>query len=297
MTKTKYLIIILIAAAVFLSVFYWLSYYGKRTGTNNGVTDEAISEQYQFTSRDISFESDGHTIYGRALIPQTNKPAVTVVFSHGFGGNHEQELTLQEYLASSGIAVYAFDFAGGSGYSPGQSEGEMTDMSVLTEVQNLEDALAVIRNQEFADSDNIFLLGASQGGVVSSITAAENPKMVKGLFLLYPAFSLFDDAHDRFESAEAIPETYNLMGLTVGSRYFTDIWDYDIYDKIGQYGGDVGIFHGTDDDLVPMSYAERAGDTFPHAVLTQLKGEGHGFSDSAQEKIAADIINAVNNNQ
>ncbi|MEX2803776.1 alpha/beta hydrolase family protein [Streptococcus sp. H31] len=293
MTRKTIFITALIAGTVFLLAVFWIINNNQSPKDATNQTDETAREGYQFTNKTISFVSNDNTIYGRALIPQTDMPVPTIIVCHGFGGNYEQELTMQENLAASGIAVYAFDFAGGSGYDSGKSEGEMTDMSVLTEVQNLKDALVALENQEFFDKDNLYLLGGSQGGVVSSIAAAENPEAVKGLILLYPAFSLFDDAHNRFESAEAIPETYNLMGLTVGSRYFTDIWDYDIYDKISQYDGDVRIFHGTDDSLVPISYAERASEVFPHAVLTKLKGEGHGFSNSAQKEAAENIANFI----
>lgn len=127
--------------------------------------------RYQVETREINYESNGNRIYGIARIPQGAGRVPTVVFAHGFGGNHDQELTIQETLVSNGIAVYAIDFAGGTGYSGGRSEGQMTDMSVLTEQADLEGALATVREQDFADSKNIFLLGASQGGVVSTLTA------------------------------------------------------------------------------------------------------------------------------
>ena len=44
-----------------------------------------------------------------------------------------------------------------------------------------------------------------------------------GLYLLYPTFSLFDDARVRFSAKDNIPETINLMGITVGRKYFMDI--------------------------------------------------------------------------
>ena len=37
------------------------------------------------------------------------------------------------------------------------------------------------------------------------------------------------------------------------------------------------LIHGDSDPLVPLSYSERAQKAFPHAVLTVLKGQGHGF--------------------
>lgn len=230
--------------------------------------------------------------YGRALVPQTDKPVPTVIFSHGFGGNHEQEETMQEQLAAAGIAVYSFDFAGGTGYSPGQSEGDMKDMSVLTEEENLKDALRFIRAQDFADNSKIYLAGASQGGVVSTLEAEDLGDQIAGLYLLYPAFSLFDDARERFDSESDIPNTYNLMGLEVGSRYFKDVYHTDIYEPMS-YKGHVEIFHGDQDNLVPLSYSERAQKTFSHASLVTVKGGGHGFATNDQEDVAANISQSI----
>ncbi|BAQ24450.1 alpha/beta hydrolase family protein [Streptococcus troglodytae] len=294
-----------LAAALAGGTYYYVSQQGRSAGDT--ISSSAISQsnqggsqvsgQYQVETREISYESNGNRIYGVARIPKKAGRVPTVLFAHGFGGNHEQESTLQQRLAKSGIAVYAIDFAGGTGYSPGQSEGEMTDMSVLTEQKDLEGALKTMHKQSFVDTSNIFLLGASQGGVVSSLTAVANSSHIRGLALLYPAFSLIDDAHKRFDNEDAIPDTYNLMGLTVGRRYFADVWNMTIFNEISKYKGPVSIFHGTADDLVPMSYEERASRTFPHATLTRIEGGGHGFSTAIQKKIAPRIIRFVKDNR
>ena len=58
----------------------------------------------------------------------------------------------------------------------------------------------MIQSLSYVDNDNIFLLGSSQGGVVSAITAADNSEDIAGAVLLYPAFVLVDDAMERFDS-------------------------------------------------------------------------------------------------
>lgn len=255
--------------------------------------NETTQSTTQYTEKELTFTSKGNRIYGRVLLPDTSGKVPTVILSHGFGGNHEQELTLQQRLAENGIAVYSFDFSGGTGYEPGQSEGKMTDMSVLTEKQNLEDAISMISKQNFVDTAQLYLIGASQGGVVSTLVANEQVQNIKGLFLLYPALSLFDDARERFASKSDIPNTYDLMGLTVGRKYFEDVYDMDIYNYMDNFKNPVYIFHGTSDSLVPVTYSERAQKTFANAQLTTLSGEGHGFSNDAQEKIASAIIKSI----
>lgn len=246
-------------------------------------TASVVVEEHGFTSA-------GNRIFGQLRRPAGEGSHPAVILSHGLGGNHDQEPHLQELLAQRGVVVYSFDFAGGSGYEPGRSEGASTDMSVLTEVQNLQDALTFVKGLDGVDADRITLIGASQGGVVTTLVAEENPAGVPHVVLLYPAFSLFDDARQRFSSASDVPDVVNLMGLTVGRRYYADILDMDIYDHMAGYHGTVTIFHGTADNLVPVSYSERAAATFSDATLTTLAGEGHGFSTTAQERVAAAIL-------
>ena len=73
-------------------------------------------------------------------------------------------------LAKLGYAAYCFDFCGGS-VMGSKSDGKTTDMSVLTEVADLEAVIAHIRSLPY--TGNKPLMGCSQGGFVSAITAAK----------------------------------------------------------------------------------------------------------------------------
>jgi hypothetical protein len=265
------------------------------TASPGGLSTSASSEEtYKVKTEELSFQSDGNRIYGKIRIPEATGQRPVAIMSHGFGGNHDQESHMQDILAQHGIVVFSYDFSGGSGYVPGQSEGDMTDMSVFTEVQNLRDALKEVEKLTYVDSRRIYLIGASQGGVVTTLVANQHPAGVQGIVLLYPAFSLFDDAHKRFPTEADIPNTYDLMGLTVGRRYFTDIYNVDIYKHMSKFSGNVLIFHGAADELVPISYSERAAKTFTTATLKPIDGEGHGFSYQTQEIVADATLKMIN---
>lgn len=267
--------------------------FSANTGENSEETDSNGKGNLEVTEKEYSFESDGKKIYARALIPESKEKMPLVILSHGFGGNHEQEQIVQEEIAKGRIAVFSFDFAGGSGYSTGKSEGSNKDMSVLTEVTNLKDAFEFASKLDFVDKAKIYLFGASQGGVVSTLVAEELKDEIAGLYLLYPTFSLFDDARERFKTKDDIPETINLMGITVGRKYFTDIYDMDIYTIMKNIKVNTHIFHGTSDDLVSISYSQNAVKTFLNAELTELRGSGHGFTSNVQKQIAPTILNEI----
>lgn len=55
------------------------------------------------------------------------------------------------------------------------------------------------------------------------------------------------------------------------------MWDYDFYVDMPRYDGPVLILHGDRDEIVPMSYSERAAATYKNARLRVIDGGGYGF--------------------
>ncbi|MDO4277081.1 MAG: alpha/beta hydrolase [Eubacteriales bacterium] len=74
-----------------------------------------------------------------------------------------------------------------------------------------------------------------------------------------------------------IPKTSSIFGMSVGRIYYTDGFNMDPYTEISGYQKDVLIVQGDQDDIVPISYAERAADVYSSAELITINGGGHGF--------------------
>ena len=219
-------------------------------------------------------------IYGIMCLPNTEKETYpAVILSHGFGSNAESCKPYAEIFAA-----YAFDFRGGGADS--RSSGVTTEMSVLTEAEDLTAVLEQVRTLDYVDESRVFLWGASQGGFVSSYVAANRPDDVKALILYYPAFVLQDNARARYPNPDDIPEIENLWGTELGAIYSMDAMSFDIYETIGNYKSDVLIVHGDKDDVVPLSYSERAAAVYKSANLIVFKGGGHGFSERIDEAAA-----------
>ncbi len=234
-----------------------------------------MNVQYQYTIQDFEVSYDSERIYGQLYLPQDTKDKhPLVIISHGLGGNYETGSTYAMNFAKQGYAVYCFDFRGGSTGS--RSSGSTLEMSLFTQQEDLDAAIDTLKTQFFIDNENIFLMGTSQGGAVSAITAA-NRNDIQGMILLYPAFVLVDMAQEQFKSVDDIPETYQLLWLRVGKTYAEKLLDYDIYKEIKKYQEDVLILHGDKDDIVPLSYSQKAIDSYKSARLHVLHGAGHGF--------------------
>ncbi len=227
-----------------------------------------------YTVQNLDFSRDGQKIAGKLYLPKDMSELALVIMSHGFGANWSKTQPYAEFFANHGLAAYIFDFIGG-GLNI-QSDGTTTEMSVLTEAADLEAILTGFEiNSRF---ESIFLFGESQGGFVSTYVAAKHPKDIAGLILLYPAFVLQDDARKRTPNLKEIPEIQDVMGIPIGKRYTLDALSFDIYDTMKQYPGPVLIIHGTADPIVPLSYAQRAAQTFLRAHLETIAQAGHGFS-------------------
>ena len=236
---------------------------------------EAAEKADAWSVQEILLERDGMKIYGEMFLPEAEEPLPLVIMSHGFGGNHTHMKAYAEAFAGSGIAVFAFDFIGG-GYGS-KSDGTMKEMSVLTEAADLSAVLDQMKLRPEINPDEIFLLGASQGGFVSSYVAGTRPEDVAGLICLYPAYVLQDNAWKQTPDPDNIPDTITLMGIRLGGIYNRDAMSFDIYDILCNYPGKVLILHGTADSIAPISYSERAAEVFPDAELVRYEGANHGF--------------------
>lgn len=243
---------------------------------------------HEYEVKEIRCDNSGQSIYGVAYVPKTEKKVPLVIFSHELCNTHTSGIAYAENLASRGIATYTFDFRGGS--SRNKSDGKTTEMSVMTEVTDLEAVIETAKNWDFVNSEKVVLLGGSQGGMVSAIAAARHKEEIDGLILLYPAFVIGDEIHNKFSFLDEVTDTFSYNGwITVGRKYVEDIWNYEVYNEIGNFDKQVLILHGDSDYLVDVSYSERAVKEYDNAELCVIKGAGHGFGGSSFDEAMTHI--------
>ena len=247
-----------------------------------------------YTVKEYDFQSNGKNLYARAFVPDIEGRVPLVIFSHGLGADARHEEEVQKTLAKAGIAVFSLEFAGGSSSSAPMSEGLTTEMSVLTEVQNLKDAIRIASGMEYADPQKIYLMGSSQGGLVTALTAEELTN-IQGLFLFYPAFSLPDDIRSSFPKLDEVPEIFNLLGTKIGKIYITDIYDMDAYANLDKLMMPVHIYHGKDDNIVPLTASKKALKRLKDARLTTLEDTGHALTPEQQAQIGFEIADEIYN--
>lgn len=252
-------------------------------------TSAPTPEPIPTKSEEMTFPNGDKQLYAVVYTPEEQKDSYpTVIISHGFSGSHKDNMARAELLAQNGFCAVVFDFYGGNQAS--KSGGSMTEMSVLTEAEDLSAMMDGMLALPYVDKNNLFLMGCSQGGFVSAYVAAKRPADVKALVLLFPAFALQDDCWNRHGSIENIPETETVMNQPLGAIYSRDAMSFDIYDVIGDYKGPVLIHHGDKDDVVNISYSEKAAQIYENVEFTVIHNGGHGFQGKQLKESNAGLV-------
>ena len=211
---------------------------------------------------------------GSMFRPAKGERFPIAVVSHEFMANRLFTIRYARLLASLGYAAFCYDFSGGC--IVGGSQGKTTDMTVFTEMEDLKAVIAYARAQPYTDPERLLLMGCSQGGLVTALTAAELGAQVEAIILFYPALSIPDDARKgsmiraRFDPKQ-IPETMRCGPMKLGRAYAASVLELDPFAVIPAYHGDVLIVHGNADDLVDISYSKRAYDAYRAAAAKALE--------------------------
>lgn len=249
-------------------------------------------ENMKYTISQHKITRDDKQIYGELYAPEKT-PFPLLIVSHGLGGNLEGSRDIAEAAGEAGIGVFIFDFCGGSEAS--RSDGKITEMSVQTEAADLRAILDTLKKDPAVDKDHIFLAGKSQGALVSTIVASENPQEIHGLIGLYSGFFLNEFAQNYKQEHETIPETLEVLWFTVGRIYIEDMLKADLYERMKKYDSDVLLIHGTNDAVASLSSAIIATDYFPHCEFVTLEGAEHGFHGPERPQVVRMIIEFIQN--
>lgn len=245
----------------------------------------------EIISRELVISAGKKRMAGRLWTPREPGRRPAVILSHGYNGCHADLAAECAMLAEAGLTAFAFDFCGGS--TRALSSGRSTDMTILTEKQDLLDVLAHVSAMDEVDAGAVFLLGASQGGLVTALAAEEAAQPVRGMALIYPAFCIPDDWRPRWAKREDIPDTLTFWELTLGRGYFEAIREMDPYAQVGGFAGPVLVVQGDRDGIVSVEVARRAAARYAAAEVVILPGEAHGFTPEGTRAAMDRVIRMI----
>ena len=263
---------------------------------NNENVGDADSTQtdveWVVDSVELWSQRDTNRIYGVMYYNSvTSKKQPAVILSHSSSLTHEAMRGYASAIAKMGYAAYCFDFCGGSDKS--KSGGSTDDMTVFTEVEDLRAVVKTVKSLGYVEPSEVYLLGSSQGGLVSALLADECPDDFAGMILFYPAFNIpemvskfsgfgnwgdFGDFGNWGDFGDF--GNWGDFGgmMSMSEKYINSIKDFDVWSHIGKFPKPVCIIHGTADIIVPISNSEKAVGLYPSATLNKIEGANHGFN-------------------
>ena len=231
---------------------------------------------------------NNENIYAVLHRPNKKGKLPLVIYSHGLGATYRACSDYADDLEDYNIATLCFDFRGGSDRS--KSDGSTKEMSFLTEMEDLNTVIEYAKKWDVVDLDNIILMGSSQGGAISALVSAERND-IKGVVLLYPALSIPSYFKNMFPTKDLVPEERKLTSsITVGKKYFLDVYEMDVYEIIKKDKKQILILQGTEDTLVSPNQSKKVNDIYENSKLFFIEGAGHGFEDDQFEEAMEHII-------
>lgn len=223
-----------------------------------------------------------NTIFVKYYLPVGRSSCPVIICSHGYNGSHGDWTDECTYFAGHGYVAVSFDFCGGS--MTGRSSGKTTDMTISTEKADLSAVMEWVSGMACVDRQRIFLLGGSQGGLVTALAAEEQKEKIAGMILYFPGFCIPETLRANFCKMGHIPDSFNFWNFTMGRKYVEDIFCLSVYDIIGGFDKAVLIIHGAEDEIVPLEYSRKAVTYYQNARLVVLPDEKHGFTEEGSAK-------------
>ncbi len=227
--------------------------------------------EYSVSESDISFTNGDQTIIGTLAMPEGEGSFPVALLLHGFTGmRHELPVIGTEdtmfsraarWLGERGVASLRIDFRGS-----GDSDGAWEDTTFSGQIADASAALDYLEMLEGVDSENISILGLSQGGLVGAATAGRddrvsnlvlwsavsNPVMSYGILLGYDNLLTGAVAGDE---ALTIALPWGAETALKGP-FFEDIFLVDPVAEIANYAGPLLAITGARDTTVtPQPHA------------------------------------------
>lgn len=253
--------------------------------------------QYKEEREPILLHNDGQKIFGVFHTPVAEAKVPAVLMCHGLAGHKAGKYRLYVHLAQrlvqEGIAVLRIDFRGA-----GDSEGDIAEMTLDTEVSDAQLALDYLAGDARVDAGRLGIFGRSFGGAVATTTAHQHGG-IKALVLWAAVFS-GDQWRDQWEMAkthnfspEELIEMMRFNGQVPGMPFYERLFQMHLQQEVEALQHmPMLIIHPLHDQLVNFSHADaymncRKGAEAETTLITLEKSD-HDFSDHKERDFALD---------
>jgi len=243
----------------------------------------------------VTFKNNiGQTISGR-VYAQEPRSQTGVIFCHGlFSSKDGYKITrLAADIVSAGFTLMTFDFS-----FAGESGGNISDISVKQEVEDLACAVEFFRGLGMSD---LHLMGSSMGGAVALLYAAAGRTDLKSLALVATPTSMRDLIIEGMgvRRLDSLPEdgvTW-LDSIPIKNSFFREAEKIDMTGALKRIDVPLIVIHGARDSIVSVSHAERFRENCsgPCSVIIVPDGDHNLTRDKDLDIIRDNIIGWFSN--
>ena len=220
----------------------------------------------------IVFESEGNQLVG--MLHSGNAENVAIL-CHGFTGNKSENKRLfveaARDFALNNIDAFRFDF-----YGSGDSAGEFAETTISHNIQNLKDAIQLMRDKGYK---KIAILGLSMGGATAILSAPLNNVDLLVTWSSVPDMKkLFDNYVRNLPHDLPNLDVHEYDGWEINRRFWEDGITHDVLSALKSVTIPKLIVQGTEDSplFVEGFHAFRKV-VVPPADFMEIPDAGHTF--------------------
>jgi len=241
---------------------------------------------------EVSFTTeDGFTLYGWYVPPAPEADGASILFFHGHGSNRWSFPNEVRFLREDGYGMLLFDFR-----NHGESDGESSSMGFY-EVNDAVAAYEFLASQPEVNADKIAIFGASMGGAMAILGAAQLPD-VKAVV----AITAYSDMHQLVKDGVVIrtglpPSPFaEIVMAMMNQMSGSDMYQVSPLNAMADLGErPFFMMHGTADTTIPVDHAQRLYDAAQgEKELIIVEGGGHGdltrFEPEEYERRVRDFL-------
>lgn len=237
------------------------------------------------SEKDVTITRDGLQLAAKVSIPNSKKYDLAIL-AYGFVGMMDPKVNdllpvLAEKLQAKGLATVRFDFNG-----HGLSEGPLDNMSIFNELEDYEAVMKYVFSLEGVKK--IYLIGHSQGGVLSSMMAGYYADKIDKLVIMSSAATLVDDARigtcmGQEYDPKAVPDKLDFGDFKLNGWYFRTAKFINIYETAAAYHGPVLALHGENDEIVNNYASRHYQSIYDNCEFHLIPESDHGLHQNREE--------------
>ena len=247
-----------------------------------------FAEEPQWSETVISIPNEGHEIPASVCLPAGEEPFPAVVMLHGTGANRNESnnayQTAAHILAEKyGIATIRIDFMG-----CGDSAEDYFGYTFESAVSDAAAAAEYMQSLDVVSSEQIGVLGWSQGGTDALLCASRRPELFKSIVTWAGAPDLnLDVIFTGEQYREAKENGFYVLNFDwrepadVSLQWCEDVLNTDVLGEFAEnYSGPVLAIQGSEDTTVDPVWCRRIAEASqnPASNALYIEGMDHTFN-------------------